>query len=156
MPSKGSITKTIRVNEEDKEYIERRIEEEGLTWSGVIHRLIEEKEPVRVIQEECISRKEYDELQRKYKEALKKPSEQQIMKEETWRELRGMIRLMGYSEPRFFDLICELLNEGKIYQEGMVLKTLGEIDTREFEEICHRVNVEPEDMLKKFIKGMSR
>lgn len=40
MPSIGSITKTIRINAEDKAYIEKLMIEKGLTWSGAIHHII--------------------------------------------------------------------------------------------------------------------
>lgn len=43
MPSVGAITKTIRLNAEDREYIESLMLGENLTWSGAIHKVISER-----------------------------------------------------------------------------------------------------------------
>lgn len=145
MPSQGSITKTIRLSAEDRAVIERIMEEENVTWSGAIHRLIvgdvsgkERKEAKGVPQ---------------VKEDEDVPK---LMSEETYKDLSNMCRLGGFTFERFMERIRELFNDGHIYIEGLTLKTRGDYDLSYLIDVCHRANVDPQEMINKLANNLVR
>ena len=130
MPSRDSITKTIRLSGEDRELIEGMMEKEGITWSGAIHKLIEGRGT---------------------------PQEsQKVMSDDTYRELEDMCFKSGLTTEKFFERVCELFNEGKICVDGIQIKTMGEYDTRKLEEVCHRINADPQEMIDRLTKSLMR
>lgn len=142
MPSQGSITKTIRLNAEDREVIERIMEEEGLSWSGAIHRVITESVPQKKDERArgCTPKKE----------------EGDVMSEETKAEIEQMCRVSGLTLTRFMEYIKELFEEGKIYIEGLTVKTKGDYDLRYLLDVCHRLNVDPQEMINKLANSLVR
>lgn len=145
MPSQGSITKTIRVNAEDRAVIEQMIEDTGCTWSGAIHRLISEGVP--------------QEKEKKAEGCTPKQRDEgvpQIMSEETYRDLEQMCKLSGLTFDKFMDYIRRLFNDGKIYIEGIAVKTKGDYDLEYLVDICHRVNVDPQEMINKLANSLVR
>ena len=97
MPSQGSITKTIRLNAEDRERIERIMEEDGVSWSGAIHKVIAESVPRKKegSSRGCTPKKEEGEVH-------------QIMGEEARADLEQMCRVSGLTLGRFMEYIREL------------------------------------------------
>lgn len=142
MPSQGSITKTIRLNAEDKEIIERIMEEEGVSWSGAIHKVIAEGVPRRkgVRERECTPEKDVP----------------QIMSEETRADLEQMCRVSGLTLGRFMEYIRVLFNDGKIYVDGLTVKTRGDYDLRYLVDVCHRLNIDPQEMINKLANSLVR
>lgn len=145
MPSQGSITKTIRLSAEDRAVIERIMEEENVTWSGAIHRLIVGD----------VSGKERKEAkgvpQVKEDEGVPK-----IMSEETYKDLENMCRLSGFTLARFMDKVRELFNNGDIYVDGLTIRTRGEYDLSYLIDVCHRANVDPQEMINKLANNLVR
>lgn len=81
---------------------------------------------------------------------------QNIMKESTYRELEDMCIKSGFSTERFFDRVCEMFNDGNIYVDGLNIETKGKFDTSELEDMCHRMNTDPQDMIDKLTKSLMR
>lgn len=134
MPSKGSITKTIRFNVEDREYIERVMEEEEVTWSGAIHKLIEDRGTP-------------------HKED-KGNSLKDNMEDTEYKDLENMCQVSRLSIKEFMGRVVELFNLGNIYIDGTEVKTKGEYDTRELEDMCHRINADPQDMIDRLTRSL--
>lgn len=145
MPSQGSITKTIRLSAEDRAVIERIMEEENVTWSGAIHRLIVGD----VSQKEGKGAKGVPQV--KEDEGVPK-----LMSEETYKDLENMCRLSGFTLARFMDKVRELFNDGHIYIEGLTLKTRGDYDLSYLIDVCHRANVDPQEMINKLANNLVR
>lgn len=139
MPSKGSITKTIRLSAEDREYIESLINREECTWSGAIHKIIEGCQGVHP--------------QKQSKPLEGTPLE---MPEKDYKDLESMCRVSGMTIGQFMGYVYGLFNDGKIYIDGTRVKTRGECDLRELEEMCHRFNADPQDMIDKLVKSLTR
>lgn len=76
--------------------------------------------------------------------------------EEKYSDLENMCRVSGMSVGRFMEYVYRLFSEGKIYIDGYVVKTKGECDVSELEEVCHRINVDPQEMIDKLAKGLLR
>lgn len=141
MPSKDSVTKTIRIGKEDLEVVESLMESEGLSWSGAIHQIISERGTPQKTQKQA---------------SAKHNSLEGIMSEETYKDLEDMCRKSGVSLEVFFDRIRELWNEGRIYTEGFLIECRGGYDLKELEETCHRANVNVQDMIDRLSKSMLR
>ena len=71
-------------------------------------------------------------------------------------EIISMCELCGITTVEFFDEVCRLFNEGKLEVEGKTVKSNGEYDLRELEEVCHLNNVTVENALEKTIRSMMR
>ena len=145
MPSQGSITKTIRINAEDRAVIEQIMEEEGVTWSGAIHHLVAEGVPLKKEKkvEGCTPEEE-------------KRGVPQLMNENTQRDIEKMCELSEISTGLFFDEVCRLFNEGKIEVEKHGLRSRGEYDLGYLEDVCHRLNVDPQEMINKLANSLVR
>lgn len=145
MPSQGSITKTIRLNAEDREIIEQIMEGEGVSWSGAIHKLITESVPRKKEGSSggCTPKKEEGDVH-------------QIMSEETRADLEQMCRVSGLTLGRFMEYIRVLFNDGKIYVDGLTVKTRGDYDLRYLVDVCHRLNIDPQEMINKLANSLVR
>lgn len=75
---------------------------------------------------------------------------------EHYGDLMRMCEISGMSVGRFMEYVYRLFSDGKIYIDGFVVKTRGSCDVRELEDICHRVNVDPQDMIDRLVKGLLR
>ena len=181
MPSKDSITKTIRLNASDSVALEHLMEEYGLSWSGAIHKLIDDRGTPQK-EEKCIGVHPKNvieipkgtplELIEKLKETLKTgcltgvhPSEesgvhpfvpQNFIRKETQEDIERMCHLCGISTELFFDEVDRLFNEGKLEVDCMKLKSNGEYDLSTLESVCHLNNVSVDDAIDKIIVSMSR
>lgn len=83
-----------------------------------------------------------------------KPVLQKLMSEETQRDIESMCHLSGLSMQKFFDSIDELFNEGYIFVEGLTVKTKGKYDLRRLEDLCHRNNLDVQDVLDKVVNRL--
>ena len=62
----------------------------------------------------------------------------------------------GLTTEKFMEYIERYFNEGKIYIDGIHVKTRGEYDTRELEEVCYRLNADPQEMIDRLTKSLMR
>lgn len=150
MPSIGSITKTIRFSLEDRERIERLIEEEGISWSRAVHKLMNEGTPEKGYQKTRQNTKSAD----KGTPQEKPQYRQDLMDRAVEKDIDKMCELSGISTHDFYRGICDMFNDGKIYCEGDKVKSKGEWKLDEFIEVCHEVNVYPQEMIDKIVKGL--
>ena len=141
MPSKGSEVKTARLSRETWASISELMEREEVTFSGAIKWLIENQK---------------GSVPRKTEEKPKGVPQETCMTEETQRDLESMCKGCGISMTRFMDYISNLFNEGYIYVDGLEIKTRGEIDTRGFMEMCHRMNADPQEMIDKVTRSLQK
>lgn len=140
MPSRDSITKTIRLNAKDRAVVEEIIEKEGCSWSGAIHKIISEGRPIKSIP----------------KITSVKDSDRLPMSEETYRDIENMCRLSGLTFANFMNYIQRLFNDGYIYIEGVAVKTKGDYDLSYLLDACHRANVDPQEMINKLANSLVR
>lgn len=74
----------------------------------------------------------------------------------TREEIVNMCNLCGITTIEFFDEICRLFNEGKLEVNGNTVKSNGDYNLRELEDVCHLNNISVEDAIDKTIISMSR
>lgn len=146
MPSIGAITKTIRVNREDRAYLERIMTENNLSWSGAIHYLIGLKNenkgvPLR---------------EKTYTGGVPQENMPDLMDIAVEKDLAKMCELCGISTHDFFRDVDELFNDGKLEIENGKVKSRGEYNLRYFLETCHKANVRPQEMIDKFTRSLEK
>ena len=184
MPSRDSITKTIRLNADDTAVLEGLMAERDLSWSGAIHYLIEQwgtplkpKNEARVHPKNAILVPEGtpQEVVEKIKEALKNGAVQGVhpniengvhptdkgvhpdfISDESREDIEKMCHLCGISTKLFFDEVDRLFNEGKLEVDAMKLKSNGEYDLKELENVCHLMNISVKDVIKKTVASLAR
>lgn len=99
--------------------------------------------------------KKHGEIQKKEDEGSKVPQyREDLMDRAVQREIKSMCKGSGISEHDFYRGVMELWDSGKIYVEYGEVKCKGQWDMEEFEEACHRVNVYPQTMIDKIVKGL--
>lgn len=148
MPSKDSITKTIRLNASDAAALERIMSKKSLTWSGAVHYLINGKGTPQ--KEEGVHPKtEQKGTPQKEDNSLK-------ISGRTRDEIVNMCNLCGITTVEFFDEVCRLFNEGKLEVDGKTVKSNGEYDLRDLEEVCHLNNITVDYAIDKTIRSMMR
>ena len=76
--------------------------------------------------------------------------------ESTLREIQDMCYASGIPTEKFFDRICELFKDGMICIEGVQIHTKGKYSTSMLEDVCHRANVDPQEMIDKLTKSLMR
>ena len=76
--------------------------------------------------------------------------------EGTYRNLEEMCMASGLTMGRFMEYVKNLFHEGKIYIDGLTVKTKGEYDLAYLIESCHRVNVDPQEMINKLAASLNR
>lgn len=150
MPSVGAITKTIRLNAEDREYIESLMGEESLTWSGAIHKVISERGTPQG--------KDYTVGGSKKQGGNGEgtPHRQDLMDRAVERDIGSMCRASNISTHDFYRGVCELFNEGQIGIEEGKVKSYGEYDLRDFEMVCYKLRERPDKMLEKLTRSLER
>lgn len=168
MPSVGAITKTIRLNAEDREYIESLMLGENLTWSGAIHKVISERgTPQNGYQKNRGNKKEgqgtpqglnYKSWGARNQEDLGEgtPHRQDLMDRAVERDIGSMCKASGISTHDFYRGVCELFNEGQIGIEEGKVKSYGEYDMKDFEMVCYKLRERPDKMLEKLTRSLER
>lgn len=123
MPSRDSITKTIRLNKEDREYIEELMRDNGITWNRAVHRAIR----IADSEKEC--------------------GRQDLMDRAVERDIIKECKRSGISTHDFFRGIEELWKKGKIEIDGYRVKSVGEWDMKEFEICCWKNKKSPQKVI---------
>lgn len=143
MPSVGAITKTIRLNPEDREKVESLMMGENLSWSGAIHKLISGGSTVGGTpqRKDCKPNQEH---------------RQDLMDRAVERDIGEMCKLSGISTHDFYRGVCEYFTEGQIVIHEGKVKCLGEYDLRDFESVCYRLHTKPKEMLEKLTRSLER
>lgn len=142
---KKGKTVILRISEDLKGQLESESKEKEISVSEYIRKILEE-------------RGSKNEVCNTGKPASEENSviQNEIISESTLKDLEQMCRLSGFTTVRFFDRIDEMFNDGSIYVDGIQLKTRGKYDTRELENVCHRMNADPQDMISKLVKSLMR
>ena len=78
------------------------------------------------------------------------------MSEKDYKDLESMCKASYMTVGQFMESVYRLFNDGKIYIDGTVIKTRGECDLRALEDMCHRFNADPQDMIDKLVKSLIR
>lgn len=118
MPTIGSITKTVRINAESRRYLERIMEENGLTWSGAVNYVCGVVE-----------------------------NRQDLMDKAVEREIKGKCEENGISTHDFFRGINELWKKKKLEIDGYKVVSLGDYELHAFEEACYILNCHPQNVI---------
>lgn len=155
---KKDYTVIVRINSEIKGYLEEESKKNGESISRYVRELIEserlcntKKTDKKIKQGSNVIQNQEEKIQSGGNNVI-----QNIMREETYKDLEDMCRKSGVSIEVFFDRIRELWNEGRIYTEGFLIDCRGGYDLKELEETCHRANVNVQDMIDRLSKSMLR
>lgn len=141
MPSKDSVVKTARMNRETWEEIERVMDAEGVTFSGAIKKLVDERV--------------HPKKPEKGREGIPQGNGLDMVEEE-YQDLVKMCEVSGIGLGKFMGMVYQLFRDGEIYIDGRIVKAKGKYDIRELEDICHRVNADPQDMINRLTKSLLR
>lgn len=142
MPSKDSITKTIRLNAEDTAFLEDLMKKESLSYSGAIHRLI--AMGCTPNNEGCTPRG--------VPQTEKEASKGVPLDKETMEDIERMCFFSGLSVKEFISKLCEAMNEGTIrYENGRFITESG-YDLSRLEEACHEKNIPVQKAIEKCIQ----
>ena len=87
---------------------------------------------------------------------LKKDSVIHSIDEECMKDLEKMCQVSGVTVERFLERVRELFNDGYIYMDGLTIKTKGKYDLSRLEDICHRGNLDVQDVIDKLVSRMTR
>lgn len=130
---KKNCTIIVRVSPDLKESLEQRALANDVKLSDYIRTCLEENKPHtnHVLQND-------------------------IMSETTYNDISDMCNKSMISTKGFFDRICELFNDGHIYLDGVTIKTRGEYDLGYLLDVCHRANVDPQEMINKLANSLVR
>ena len=132
MPSIGSITKTIRINAEDKVYIEELMDENNLTWSGAVHKLVSERGVP----------------QKKAEESEGVPKKEENIPQGL-AEIKVMLPFYGLNLEEFYERLSAAMNSGTVMYEDGEFKGRSEVDLRRFKEACEDKGVDMQKMVDK-------
>lgn len=136
MPSKGSITKTIRINAEDKEYIEGMMAKEGVTWSGAIHKLVSERVYPQTSENDM-------------RGVPKEKEDNTSIPAVIMRDIESMCSLSEITVGDFMRELCEAMNNGDVMYEDGKFTSTEEIDLSRFREACDAKGVPYQKMIDK-------
>lgn len=150
-------TVILRINDELHERLKAESEKEEKSISEYIRGILssetkcntELRDIENLRAENCV-------LQNRIKELAGAKGVSQIMSEETYKDLEQMCRLSGLTIDRFMDYIRRLFNDGRIYIEGIAVKTRGEYDLSQLTDVCHRLNVDPQEMINRLANNLVR
>ena len=157
---KKDRTIKLRLSEELYERLEK--ESEG-NMSGYVRRILSGDSKAKVEADKRL-KEENEALKTQIKElservvsvSHKENVTQTIMSEATYRDLNNMCQLSGLTFERFMDRVRELFNDGSIYVDGITIKTKGDYDLSYLTDMCHRVNVNPQEMIDKLANSLVR
>lgn len=158
---KKGNTVILRINAELHERLKAESEREEKSISeyirGILSSEIKCNTELRDIEtlkaENCVLQNKLKEIEGRVSKSEGVP---QIMSEDTYRDLEEMCKLSGLTFDKFMDYIRRLFNDGKIYIEGIAVKTKGDYDLEYLVDICHRVNVDPQEMINKLANSLVR
>ena len=166
MPSKDSITKTIRLNASDTAEIERLMDEKNLTWSGAIHHLIAHrgtpqnegnmgKGTPHISDEELMEMAKTRGLMGVHpmKEERVHPD---YISDHAREDIEKMCHLCGISTKLFFDEVDRLFNEGKLEVDCMKIKSNGEYYLGDLENACHLANRDVQEAIDNTVDQVMR
>lgn len=150
MPSVGAITKTIRLNREDRAIVEELMLGENLSWSGAIHKLINGENKKSIVGgtpqgKDCKPRGKENQGNR-----------QDLMDRAVERDIGEMCKASGITTHDFYRSVCELFNEGQLGVEGEKVKCVGKYNMGDFENVCYKLHTKPEEMLEKLTRSLER
>ena len=77
-------------------------------------------------------------------------------KSEAEEEIIKMCQVSGFTTERFYERVRDLFNDGFIYVDGLTIKTKGKYDLSRLEDICHRGNLDVQDVIDKLVSRMTR
>lgn len=155
---KKDRTIKLRISEELYEKLER--ESEG-NISGYVRGVLSgetkcntELRDIETLKaENCVLQNKLKEIEGRVSKSEGVP---QIMSEETYRDLEQMCKASAIPIDKFMDYIRRLFNDGRIYIEGIAVKTRGEYDLDYLVDVCHRINVDPQEMINKLANNLVR
>lgn len=140
---KKAQTLILRVNEETKEKIVAEAKTKGISISDYVRE--------RVLGESVIQKEE---------EKKEVPSDSVIqnnlMDKAVERDLVDMCRVSGISTHDFFRGVCELWNDGEIGIDGERVKSLGHYNIERLVELCHIMNIKPQEAIDKITRSMEK
>lgn len=149
---KKGNTVILRISDELKGQLEEGAKKEEVSVSEYIRGILESKKGSGG---KCNTKKsepaENNVIQKEQKGAL-----QEDLDEKRYKDLERMCQLSGLSIGKFMEYIIGYFNSGRIYIDGIVVKTKGKYDTLELEEVCHRVNADPQEMIDRLTKSLMR
>lgn len=126
------MTKTIRLNAEDAEMVMNLIKAEDLTWSGAIHRLINEGVPS--------------------KQEIRRTDEEVKME-------KDMISMARYFNVSYLELLRKIwngLHDGFLTIDGDMVVGIPGLQLDELYDACHEAGVDPQRAINKFVKDMRK
>ena len=161
-PTEEKKDKTIKLRLSEELYERLEKESEG-NMSGYVRRILSGDSKAKVEADKRL-KEENEALKTQIKELSERVvsvpqndnATQTIMSEATYRDLSNMCQLSGLTFERFMDRVRELFNDGSIYVDGITIKTKGDYDLSYLVEMCHRVNVDPQEMIDKLANSLVR
>ena len=161
---KGKVV-IVRISDDLHERLKRESENENVSLSEYAREILDggkicntkNTEIENLKSENNVLQNEIERLKREKEGNVIQNSENVLgMDEKHLIDLTKMCERVGMSLGRFMEYVYELFSDGKIYIDGTVIKTRGECDLRELEEMCHRFNADPQDMIDKLVKSLTR
>lgn len=84
------------------------------------------------------------------------PQNTDLMDKAVEKDLVDMCRLSGISTHDFFRGVCELWNDGEIGIDGEKVRSLGHYNIERFVELCHIMNIKPQETIDKITRSMEK
>lgn len=141
MATKGSITKTVRINADDLAVFEKIMADKMLSWSGVVHYLVE----TRGVPQKA----------EKIGKGVPKNKEKGVpLNNEMYENLMSMVSTFGLSYEQFIKGVIRLLEEGLIYSDAGLKTMDSDLDTSNFKAKCDSLGYSYQGTLDKLTKGM--
>ena len=131
MPSPGSITKTIRLSPQDREYIEGIMRENGVTWSGAVHYLVNESNISVNHRQDIMDKSVEDDIKRQC--------------------IRNKI-----STHDFYREIAKIWKKGEFRIDGDKVRNLGHFNIEKLVEICYINNIKPQEVINRFTENLEK
>lgn len=158
-------TVIVRISDELHERLKRESENENVSLSEYAREILDSSGKCNTKNSELENLKEENNVLQNEIERLKREKGSNViqnsecdlgMDERHLKDLKQMCERVGVSLGEFMERVYELFGDGKIYIDGTVIKTRGECDLRELEEMCHRFNADPQEMIDKLVKSLTR
>lgn len=152
-PTEERKGKTIKLRITDEMYED--LEKRG-SISSVVREMIEDGLN-NVPHKDRVLNYRADEIVPQNSEKEKSESENYVpQKSKAEEEIIKMCQVSGISPERFYERVKELFEDGYIYIDGLTIKTKGKYDMSRIEEICHRNNLDVQDVIDKLVSRLTR